>query len=394
MKSLRETRLVIRDLRGRRFRTGAVVISVALLVSLLFSTSVLEVGAQRVSLAGSEKFGADMMVLAPISPVIFSYETATSPIFVVSQPDDFINASAVGDLLRLPGITAASPQLYVANLNTSSSGVSPRLVAFDPTTDFVIRPWLNGAPEALQPDQAVAGPSTGVSVGTVVRYRDLALRVVSVLRPTNSSLDQTILFPLGAAFSLNPVAGNGGGVSAIMVKLAPDALLNTVEAEIKDDLGSYKLVEASGLVSRVRVDTTGIASYETLAEIIMAASVFLLMALVFSMTTNEQSRQLGILRSLGASNRFIFLNVLKEAGLAAVIGSLLGLALGELVVSSGENYLVATFNTSVMSPDFLESLGLTLRSLVLGIITGAAAALIPAYRIIRRDPYEAIRRGE
>ena len=47
-----------------------------------------------------------------------------------------------------------------------------------------------------------------------------------------------------------------------------------------------------------------------------------------------------------------------------------------------------------MTPNFSDSLSLTLRSVALGIITGAAAAVFPAYRVIRLDPYEAIRKGE
>jgi len=52
------------------------------------------------------------------------------------------------------------------------------------------------------------------------------------------------------------------------------------------------------------------------------------------------------------------------------------------------------FNTSHVSPNFLDSLSLTLRSVTLGITIGAAAAVVPAYRVIRPDSYEAIRKDE
>ncbi len=396
---MRETRLIFRDLRGTRFRTAAVIISVAVLVSLLFSTSVFEVGSRKASSAGSEKFGADIMLLAPIAPLTFSYESATGPIFVVERPEGYMNGSIVDRMLGLPGIAAASPQLFVANLNRSSAGVTPRLVAFDQTTDFVVRPWLNLTTQGLQTDQAVAGPGTGFSVGDEVYYRGLGLKIVALLSPTNTSLDQTVLFPLEAAYSVPAITGSQNGssrrvVSAVMMKLAPDTSPNAVESGVKNFVGNFRVVEASGLVSRVRVDTTGIASYELLAEVIMAASVFLLMGLVFSMTTNERSRQLGLMRSLGATNRFIFANVLKEAGLTAAIGSALGLALGVVVVYFGEGFLVATFNTALIGPDFSESLVLILRSVTLGIMTGTAASVLPAWRVASRDPYEAIRKGE
>src|SRR2546428_2572309 len=331
-QTLREARLIIRDLRGTRFRTISVLISVAVLVSLCFSTSVLGAGGREASLAGSEKFGADMMILPPVLPATFSYEYATGPIFVVERPEGYLNGSVVDDLLRLPGVAAASPQLYVADLNRSGTGPPSRLVAFDPGTDFVVRAWLNNTLTELQRDEAVAGPDTNLSVGNEVRYDGLGLKVVATLHPTNSSLDQTVLFPIQAVHTLPPLNGSlnsaKGEVSAVMVKLARGASLSAVESEVKNELGSFRVVEASGLVSRVIVDTTGIASYELLAEVIMAASVFLLVALVFSMTTNERGRQLGVMRSLGATRRFIFVNVLKEAGLGGSVGSAAGLVLG------------------------------------------------------------------
>src|SRR5207245_4321825 len=123
---------------------------------LFFSTSVLEVGSRKASLAGSEKFGADMMILPPILPETFSYESATGPIFVVERPEGYLNGSLVDDLLRLPGVAAASPQLFVADLNRSSTGQRSRLVAFDPGTDFVARAWLNDTLTQLERNERVA----------------------------------------------------------------------------------------------------------------------------------------------------------------------------------------------------------------------------------------------
>jgi putative ABC transport system permease protein len=395
---LRETRLILRDLRGSRFRTTAVVIAAAVLVSLLFSSSALQVGARRASLAGSEKFGADMMLLSPITPTLFSYEQATGPLFVVDGPEGYLNSSLVSETLRLPGVEAASPQIFVANLNRSSSGLSPGLVAFDPKTDFVIKAWFDGSIVDLGYNQALAGPGAGMSVGDQISYSGLNLKVVALLHATNASLDRTILFPIQALYSQANAGGvnltGGRGVSAVMVKLAPDAALSSVEVEIKNRLGSLRLREANALVQRVTVDTTGIGSYELLAETIMAASVFSMMGLVFSMTTNERGRQLGLLRSLGATRRFIFSNVLKEAALMAIAGSIVGIVLGEALVTLGEGFLLATFNTTLVGPNFSELLILIGGSAALGVVTGTAASVLPAYKVTRRDPYEAIRYGE
>jgi putative ABC transport system permease protein len=389
---LRETRLIFRDLKGARFRTFAIVVSVAVLVSLLFSTSFFDLGVRKVSAAGAGKFGADMMLLSPTLPVIFSYEVATGPIFVVDRPQGYMNGSVVGQVRALPGVDAASPQVFVAFLNDSSTGLVRTLVAFDPGTDFVVQPWLNTTITSLQPNETVVGAGTRLSVGDVVRYQGLALKVKTVLAPTNATLDQAVLFPIETLRSAPGIGTNE--ISAVMMKLTDSSAVNNIQSELKNNVGNFRTVASSGLVSRVRLDTTGIASYELLAEAIMVASVFSLIGLVFTMTTNERSRQLGLMRSIGATNRFIFANVLKEAALTAAMGSGLGLLLGAAVVYLGEGFLVATFNTALTVPDLAESLVLVFDSVALGIAIGTLASLLPAWRVSRRDPYEAIRKGE
>ena len=90
--------------------------------------------------------------------------------------------------------------------------------------------------------------------------------------------------------------------------------------------------------------------------------------------------------------RFVFLNVLKEAA-SQYLAASSGWPWENWVDSSAGTYLVAMFDTSYVSPNFLDSLSLTLRSVTLGIIR-AAAAVVPAYRVIRPDSYEAIRKDE
>jgi len=383
---LRETRLIVSDLRRTFFRTLAVVISVAVLVSLLFSTSALRIGSDKASLSSAERFGADMMILPPLTPSTFSYETAAGPILVVDNTTGFLSPSQAASAQHLGGVVETSPQVFVAVLNNSLHNSQYRLVGFDPSTDFAIRPWYADPSATLGANQALAGPATGFLVGGTIRYENLSLTVVGLLMPTNTSLDSTVLFPI-------PAGNAGSAVTAMVLKFAPGATLTNIENETKA-LGVVRVVEAPGLVSRVAADTTGLASYELLAEAIVGASVFVMMVLVFSMTTNERGRQLGVLRSLGATRRFILGNVLKEAALTAGIGSALGLLIGEVVIILGQNFLFANFNTPVLGLGFWESITLLVTSASLGILAGTAASALPAYRATRRDPYEAIRGGE
>ena len=47
------------------------------------------------------------------------------------------------EIARLPGVAQVSPQLHLATLSGASSCPAPEMfiVAYDPATDFTLRPW-------------------------------------------------------------------------------------------------------------------------------------------------------------------------------------------------------------------------------------------------------------
>ena len=77
-----------------------------------------------------------------------------------------------------------------------------------------------------------------------------------------------------------------------------------------------------------------------------------------------------------------------------MIGSALGLVMGEVVISFGQGFLFTNFNTPVLGLGLSESLILVASSASLGILTGTAASAVQAYWVTKREPYEAIWRGE
>ena len=204
-------------------------VAVAVVVGLLFSTIVLEIGVARSTEIGSARLGADILLLpAPLSRVII-YIQWPDPVFITPT-----NASARLVYLRpryisdngtmleehiatIPGVAGVSAQLYVGLLNVSSSKQPIALVGFDPSTDFTILPWLKaggggGAEQTgLQSNTAIAGAGTGLSSGDEINWGRLTLKIAAVLEPTSSTMDQTVFFPIQTAYKL---AGQTNAVAA------------------------------------------------------------------------------------------------------------------------------------------------------------------------------------
>ncbi|WP_454164831.1 FtsX-like permease family protein [Gordonia iterans] len=115
-----------------------------------------------------------------------------------------------------------------------------------------------------------------------------------------------------------------------------------------------------------------------------AAAIALLNTLLLSVL--ERRRELGVLRAMGASRRFVTRMVLAEAGGVAAVGALVGIVMG-----SGLHYIADTILAETTSIDIIYQ---PLWSSV-GYVAAAAAlcllgAVVPAYRASRMNITESI----
>jgi len=410
-------------MRAAKTRTAIVIIAVAVVVGLLFSTLVIELGVRRSTEIGSARLGADILLLPSPLPDLIIYIQWKDPVFITPtnatahllylRPSyiDY-NATLNREISTIPGIIGVSPQVYVETINRS--GLSVALVGFDPATDFTILPWLKAAGQGhldLGPMMAVAGSGTGFAVGDKIPWRGVSLDVVAVLEPTSSSTDSTVFFPIQTAYQLAQSAGpsprplnqaqsstslsfKSGQISALLIKLRDNASEQQVGNQISSSLSNYVIIYGAIATKQVSLETRGIATYEFILAGLLGTSILILIASLMSMTINERKREFGLLRSIGATKLTISRLVMTEAGVVSLVGSLLGLLVGGAVLIVSESLLAQSYNIAFEQPMASELAIFLVGSLALGMLIGTAAATYPAYAAARMDPYEAITRGE
>jgi putative ABC transport system permease protein len=103
----------------------------------------------------------------------------------------------------------------------------------------------------------------------------------------------------------------------------------------------------------------------------------------------ERTREIGIMKAVGATNRAVMTIFLTESGLLGLaggaIGVLLGWGLSQLVVFAG----TAALGPGILSADI--SLPLVAGALAFSFLVGAIAGALPAYEASRLPPVEALR---
>ena len=109
---------------------------------------------------------------------------------------------------------------------------------------------------------------------------------------------------------------------------------------------------------------------------------------IMLVSVTERTREIGLRKALGATNKNILSQFLIEAVILTGLGGLIGIAMGS-GVSFGVSYLLTRF----LNLSWLFSFPVTAAALGIGVsaIVGLVFGIYPAYSASRLSPTEALR---
>ncbi|MBW5420483.1 FtsX-like permease family protein [Streptomyces sp. BG9H] len=128
------------------------------------------------------------------------------------------------------------------------------------------------------------------------------------------------------------------------------------------------------------------------AGVAVLVGIFLIVN-TFSMLVAQRTRELGLLRALGADRRQVRRSVLIEALLLGLVGSTLGLAAG-IGLALGLIALMGTFGMNLKSTEMVVTWVTPLSSYVVGVGVTFVAAYLPARRAAHVSPMAALADAE
>ncbi len=220
--------------------------------------------------------------------------------------------------------------------------------------------------------------------------RTMTFRVVGVLKRTGggggfgggfgSNLDDSVAIPLRTAQQLYDVGGEFDFIMASAVSLDK---VDDVEAEIEARLGDTVTVISFESVQKLVGQVLG--SIEAVLGGIAGISLLVAgIGIINTMTISvmERTREIGVLKAIGAKSRDVLLMFLSEALLTGLVGGSLGAILGV-----GLSKLVGNFINLPAAP----SIGLGVIVVGFAIVTSSASGLYPAWRASNLSPVEALR---
>jgi len=185
--------------------------------------------------------------------------------------------------------------------------------------------------------------------------------------------------------SLSSCAKVARSVDIVVTSLPSVAALDAVVQEIKQVPGmeNYAVRSMQEYLSMMTPDN--LPGFETAIHVVIGVAVTIGFLVIFqSMYTavTERTREIGILKSLGASKFYIVDAVLRETALLAVIGVIAG------IIISMITRRVIVFEKPVLR--LFWSNEWVLRATVIAIVGALAGALYPAFKAAQKDPIDAL----
>ena len=325
--------MAIRNLRRRPLRTGILVAALSLMVAaLVFSLSfVIRVNASIKLTA--DRLGADLIVVPT------GARGAAQDILVENRITSFyMDKSIVDRIGKIDGIDKVSYQTYLVTLTGACCSVPESMVvAFNQETDFIVTPWLkNKLKRKLQKGEAIVGSESAFNISLGLVDMDAKLfgnvfHMVGVLDKTGSGLDTAVFISddnMDEILKNSKIGIKPGQISVIFAKIKKNADLYKVMSEIENNTIEVDVVMRRD-IGKGLITTLGDISKIFYLTMVLSTvlSLFLVWA-IFTAIANERTREIGIMRAIGAKETHVVKLFLFEVLVLGAIGSIAGIAAG------------------------------------------------------------------
>ncbi|MEV6017161.1 MULTISPECIES: ABC transporter permease [unclassified Streptomyces] len=324
-----------------------------------------------------------------------------------------VPASLAGRLAKVEGVAATHVDASVENapvVDSANKSVGPTTGAPTIVTNWQITERSpvkltsghapSGDGEALLDADTADKKHLGIGDTLTVQAQpgSFAVRIVGIATFTTTNPGAALIF-LDTPTAQTKLLGRPGLATSISVDAAKGVdnaqLKRRVSAELGNSTYDVKTAQEQAKSSAEQLGGfLDVIKYVMLgfAGIAVLVGIFLIVN-TFSMLIAQRTRELGLLRALGADRRQVRRSVLTEALLLGLVGSTLGLAAG-IGLAVGLIKLMTAFGMNLKSTEMVIGWPTPVAAYVVGVGVTYIAAYLPARRAAGVSPMAALSDAE
>jgi len=362
-------KLIIANLLHRPLRSIISVFAVAIEVIMMLTIISIMVGQLTGQKQMNNGIGADLIVRASNAMIFNGINGAVIPV------------KLEGILRDLPHVTVATP----VNQKLSMTDGLEVLWGIDYPTYSQLGPFVfvSGGPPQNPNDVIVddifANPENGHHVGETILIEKRPFQISGIFKHGKGGRK------LISLATMDDITGTPDKASAFYVKADQPENATSIINEIHSVRGleDYQVMTMDEWYSLLTPDN--IPALKITMRVVVGIAVIIGFLVIFqSMYTSvlERTREIGILKSMGASNAAIVSVVLRETAVLAVVGVLVGVA---------ASFAVKTLLAHVFPTIYLDmNPAWVVRGSAIAFAGSLCGALYPAWLAARKDPIDAL----
>ncbi len=358
-------RLVFENLRHRKLRTGLTALSIGFQDTMILTVVGLSRGMLQDSANRARGVGADIWVKSPDASIM-SLSSGTLPQAMLDY------------YARQPHVTHAAGSLValIGGVSTVSGIDIDQFIALSGPFNFIAGGPFHG-PNDVIVDSWYA-EQNNKRVGDIVKMMNRDWRVCGIVQQGKLA---RLFVPLP---TLQDATNNHGKVSQAFLKLDDRRNTSAVIAALKAEQPDYKIYSIEEFLSQFAPEN--LPMLRAFIYVITGLSIvvgFLVVSLTMYTAVLERTREIGILKALGAAPLDILGMLARETVLLALGGWIAGILLS-FCANWAINHFVRASLQSVITPDWWP------RVFAIALVASLLGAIYPGLRAARQDAIEAL----
>lgn len=395
--------IAVRNLELRKIRTGFMIFFVCVLALSLFVISVIVNSMEQRFNNTIDRMGADIIIV----PSSAAADVVNS-IFLGESFSLYFDKKMSASITSVSGVAKITPQLYIATLDAVCCSQPTQIVAFDPKTDFTVRPWLDKLQVTnLEKDQVLIGASILANAGDKIKFFTHTFEVIGVLEKTDTGFDNRVYMDFQDAYELmrtpelqniisDQIKNEKAAISSLMVKIDDNADARIVAAYINHALRKLpiKAYTRNGMFDKFSDSMKTMVYYSNFLIVLTFILVVLAMACIFTITINERKHEFGILTAVGATSFQITAIILTEAALIGITGGFFGIVAAGIILIIFQNTIFLLFGIPSITASVYFLNVTALMCIGVSLFVCIFSSLYSTLQISRQEPLLLIRGEE
>lgn len=393
-------KIAIKNLRTRKLRSYLTILGIVIGVFLIMSLLSLSQGLKNRVLTELRGVGTNIVTIIPGS---------VSDIFTNLVSGVTLSQEDMNVISRTPGVQAVVPEIFKGvQMKYQDSNKTVFLFGADIknnlslyTTDLGFKlaggRWpLPGRNEIVVGNLVPSSIFPGMKVGDQVVIAGRRFTIVGILKSLgNRNDDSSVMIDLDMFRTITGINTNDApeALAEIAPGYSPDQVAKAIEANLEQNakkrVGQTTQSSYSVLTSDALSGIVGSVLGVIQVAVIAFASIAIVVGGIGIMNTmytsvRERTKEIGILKAIGAKNSTVVNIFLIESGIIGLIGGIggmiFGLGLAEIAQAVGGQYIRASITPGIIAFGFLFSIGV-----------GCLSGYFPARSAAKLKPVDALR---